>query len=239
MKNMEEKSIPLVLLTGRMTSGYVWKYQKQYFEKSREVLIPVNYFGDKSVKEMAKRLETVLPSRYDLVGWSMGGFVALQLVLSVPERVRNLVLISTSARADSPVRSRQRKIDDQKALQEGLSPEWCRQQLSQVANLTAVDPEFVDSLCEKNAQLTARHLINQTRACSGRPDVRHSLPGIRAPLLVIAGAGDRVIVPSHQIEIAELVPASRIDILQDATHCAPFESSCKVNHLIEEFLQGR
>lgn len=61
-------------------------------------------------------VESVLdrsPSRFVLVGYSMGGRVALRLALDFPERVSRLVLVSSTAGlADAEQRARRRGADD-------------------------------------------------------------------------------------------------------------------------------
>jgi len=228
--------LPLVLLTGRMTSSHAWAYQRNHFTPSREVLAPESYFAEESVAAMAARVIADLPDRFDLVGWSMGGYVALQLALTQPGRIGRLVLISTSAQADLPGRSRLRRLEDRQVLKAGLSPEWCREQLAQVANLERAEPDFLSELCIRNARLTPQMLLAQTRACSTRPDLRNKLSRIEMPVLVVGGGDDSLIPPAHQAEIAEHVPRAQLRILDAAAHCAPFELPQQVNALIADFL---
>src|SRR5689334_18154047 len=46
-------------------------------------------------------LERVPSGRFSLAGHSMGGYVALEIVRQVPDRVERLALINTNARADT------------------------------------------------------------------------------------------------------------------------------------------
>jgi 2-succinyl-6-hydroxy-2,4-cyclohexadiene-1-carboxylate synthase len=56
------------------------------------------------------------PERFTLCGYSLGGRVALQVALAAPERVRRLVLVSTSAGIEDPAeRAARRAADDQLA----------------------------------------------------------------------------------------------------------------------------
>jgi pimeloyl-ACP methyl ester carboxylesterase len=49
---------------------------------------------------MARRPLAAAPRRFSLVALSMGGYVAFEIFRQAPERVTNLVLLSTSAGAD-------------------------------------------------------------------------------------------------------------------------------------------
>jgi pimeloyl-ACP methyl ester carboxylesterase len=56
---------------------------------------------DDTVHGMAARLLDDAPERFVLVGMSMGGYVAHEVLRQAPDRVSGLALISTSARPDS------------------------------------------------------------------------------------------------------------------------------------------
>ena len=66
---------------------------------------------DDTIPSMAARLLDDAPQRFVLVGLSMGGYVALEVLRQAPERVSGLALISTSARPDSAeqLQSRERQ----------------------------------------------------------------------------------------------------------------------------------
>jgi len=56
---------------------------------------------DDTIAGMATRLLRDASGRFVLLGTSMGGYVALEVVRQAPGRVAGLALVSTSARADS------------------------------------------------------------------------------------------------------------------------------------------
>jgi len=56
---------------------------------------------DTSVEAMARRVLAAAPPTFLLVGFSMGGYVARAIARQAPDRVRALVLMSTSTRGDT------------------------------------------------------------------------------------------------------------------------------------------
>jgi 2-succinyl-6-hydroxy-2,4-cyclohexadiene-1-carboxylate synthase len=63
------------------------------------------------------------PGRFVLCGYSLGGRVALHVALSAPERITNLVLVSTSAGiADPTARAERRRADRQLARELESTP---------------------------------------------------------------------------------------------------------------------
>ena len=57
---------------------------------------------DDTIAGMAARLLLDAPEEFTLLGTSMGGYVALEVIRQAPHRVQALALVSTSARADTP-----------------------------------------------------------------------------------------------------------------------------------------
>lgn len=61
-------------------------------------------------------IAALAPAQFDLCGYSMGGRLALHVALALPQRVRRLVLISTSGGIDDPAeRSARREADEKLA----------------------------------------------------------------------------------------------------------------------------
>ena len=55
----------------------------------------------------------------DVVGFSLGGLLALRLIALAPQRIRNLVLIATNAQAATP--AHRERTEQHKALVLGFS----------------------------------------------------------------------------------------------------------------------
>ncbi len=58
------------------------------------------------------------PERFVLCGYSLGGRVALHVALAAPERVRRLVLVSTSAGIEDPDERNARRLADERLAEE-------------------------------------------------------------------------------------------------------------------------
>ena len=64
---------------------------------------------DDRLAKIAQRLLASVPGPFALVGLSMGGYIALEVVRQAPERVLALALLSTSARPDTPEQAATRR----------------------------------------------------------------------------------------------------------------------------------
>jgi len=97
--------LPLVLVPGLLCDERLWRPQAQRLADLADPVI-ADVIGEGSMSEMARSvLEAAPPAgRFALAGLSMGGYVALEVMRVVPDRVARLALLDTSARADPPSR---------------------------------------------------------------------------------------------------------------------------------------
>jgi len=177
--------------------------------------------------------ETLAPitERYTLLGWSLGGQLALDLAAALPAGVERLALIATTP----------------KFLK---SPNWrCgtpRPLLARLVHRLHSEGEravsdFLALLARGSAPGTAARVLSKLRAAlrthgAARPealtaglarlrdgDLRKALPMVRVPVLVIAGERDRIIRPSAARALAAALPDARYVEVAGAAH-APFLS---------------
>lgn len=171
-----------------------------------------------------------------LCGASMGGMVAMEASRQAPARVRGLALLGTSARPETPD---MRTLREQAIVlfEQGRADEVLR------ANVAfAFDPRHPDlrTLTERYVALVLRagstQLVRQNRAVIARPDARPHLPALRCPVLVLAGASDRLTPPECAREIAGLAPGAELHILPQCGHMLTMEQPDAVNTLLLAWL---
>ena len=192
--------------------------------------------SDDTIEAMAARLLRDAPERFTLLGTSMGGYVALEVVRQAPERVRALALVSTSARADTPEQVNTR-------LQQSQLVEQGRFE----AVVDAAFPAVVAARNESNrtlrnswramaAAVGPAAFLRQQAATMGRADSRVLLPSISCPTTVIHGAEDRLIPVEMGREIADAAPGAEFVLIQDAGHFAMSEQPTSAAAAVSEFL---
>ncbi|HYI58451.1 MAG TPA: hypothetical protein VEX66_09795, partial [Microlunatus sp.] len=85
----ESELLPRVLLTGMNCSARLWTDLHLGPALTPQLTEP-------TMSGQVDRLLDELPERFDLVGLSLGGIVAMALTRTAPERVTGLCLLSTS-----------------------------------------------------------------------------------------------------------------------------------------------
>jgi len=177
--------------------------------------------------------ETLAPitGRYTLVGWSLGGQLALDLAAALPAPIERLVLIATtpkflkspSWRCGTPRPLLARLIHRLHSESERAVSDFLALLASGSAPGTAarVLAKLRAALCAHGSACPEALSAGLARLRDG--DLRPALPLVSVPALVIAGARDRIIRPSAGRALAHALPDAHYLEVQGASH-APFLS---------------
>ncbi|MEZ0234850.1 MAG: alpha/beta fold hydrolase [Actinomycetota bacterium] len=218
--------------------------------------------GDLSVRSMGRDIATVLEAvapdrRVVIVGHSMGAIATLALAEVRPDlmatSVAGVVLVGTSAsdlvrgamgsitdiirpRLGS-LRSAAERVDRlRKAVL--ASPTDLR---GAVVRLTQFGPDAPRHVVEHVVHLAERASSEVwTDGLAGllETDLRHVLPRIRMPALVVVGEHDRVTPPSSAVELAAALPDGRFVVLDGAGHIAMMERPVELDREIRAFARA-
>ena len=176
---------------------------------------------DRLSDDVAGLVEALGEPSADVVGLSMGGYVALALWERHPQLVRSLVLSNTRATADSEEGRAGRDAQAVAVVNEGRQP---------------LATKLVDALLSPGAELAAkarlRTMVESTpvetivaslRGMAERPDRTELLGSISVPTLVIAGEEDGLIPPLDMHELSAAITGSEFLVVPGAGHLVPIE----------------
>lgn len=180
---------------------------------------------------------------YALLGWSLGGQIALQLAADQPAAgVRRLALIAVTPRlvaaedwphGAAPARLAQQAADLESDYRRTVS-EFLELQVRGSASGAAALDELRAALFAHGFPAPAAlardlDLLRET-------DLRPRLAAIAVPTLVIAGQYDRVTLPAASQALADALPEARYVEIRRAAH-APFLSHLgELSTLVRDFL---
>ena len=97
----------LLLIPGLVCDAQVWRHQTSYLADIAHIAIPPVDQSETMV-DMAKNVLLVAPRQFAVAGFSMGGYIALEMLRQAPERITRLALLDTTARDDTNVKARVR-----------------------------------------------------------------------------------------------------------------------------------
>ena len=236
---------PLVMIMGLGADSRGWTMQQSAFaEHYRLVLIDNRAVGKSStpsepftIAQMAEDTLAVMDDasieRAHILGVSLGGCIAQELVLAAPERVRSLALGSTYA-GPTAWRSRIRELQLEILRGQGIEA------LIRFRALFIFTPGLFQSapalmtIIEKTmAETPVEGYLLQVDAAEAH-DARARLGEITSPTLVLTGKRDILVPPELSSEVASLIPGAELDMFESA-HAIQLEEAERFNETVLAF----
>ncbi len=197
------------------------------------VRVIANQGGD--ISAMAASLLERAPPRFILLGHSLGGYVALQAVLAAPERIAGLVLVTTSARAETET-ARQARAD---LIARGRTD--FPGVVSRLARAALAPAHRAALTLPVEAMMLAggfERVMGEQLATATRPAPAAQLPEIACPVLVISGGQDAVIDPAASDELAAGIAQARLVRIEASGHMPHLEARETFRAALADWLQG-
>ena len=189
-----------------------------------------------SISAMAdEALKEAPAGRFVLIGLSMGGYVAFEIMRRAPERVCGLILLDTSARPDTPESSATRQAlmtlaeTDLDAVTEQLLPKLSHPERVSLPAVRGV----IQSMA---ASLGKEVFIRQQKAIMSRPDSRPTLAKITCPTLVICGREDLITPLEMAEEITAGIKHAQLKIIEQCGHLSTLDQPEVVGKLIARWI---
>ena len=225
--------MPLVLVPGFMTDKAMWTSFEDEMAEFRPI-VHADLSIDDSISAMARRAIAEAPPRFVLVGFSLGGYVAREITRLAPDRVRALVLVATSSRADTTQQS-QRKAEAARLVSnpfKGLSRSAIEQSLHPAR---ASDPDLIARIRAMGLRLGGDAFQRQSNLA--RDSDFDRLGEIRCPTLIVAAAEDQVRSLAEADELEVGIPNSTRAIVRDSGHMIPMEQPVILAETIKSWLR--
>ncbi|MCP4223380.1 MAG: alpha/beta fold hydrolase, partial [Actinomycetia bacterium] len=180
-----------------------------YGMSERVTGVPLSMEG--LAEDVAGFIEALGYDQADIVGLSMGGYVALALWESHPTMIRSLVLANTRAGADSEEGKAGREAQAQAVVAEGraaLAAKLVGALLAPAHELTAA--ARLRTMVEAAPVET---IVASLRGMAARPDRTELLGTIGVPTLVMSGEEDALIPPLDSHEMSSAIPGSEFFVV--------------------------
>jgi pimeloyl-ACP methyl ester carboxylesterase len=189
-----------------------------------------------SMRQMASTLLAGTPPRFTLVGLSLGGYVAFEVLRRAASRLERLALLDTRASADNDA-SRAGRLADIAKVREGgieaLVPELPARWLLP-AHLARGD--LVELMGSMARSVGSNGQRNQQRAMLARPASFDELARSTLPTLVLCGAEDPVTPVADHVAMAQQAAGARLEIVPGCGHLSTLEQPEAVNRILVDWL---
>jgi pimeloyl-ACP methyl ester carboxylesterase len=231
------QALPIVLIPGLLSSPRLYGEQIPELWRVGPVTIADNTRDD-SMAGLARGILAAAPPRFALVGLSMGGYIAFEVMRQAPSRVARLALLDTAATPDTAEQSERRRR--QIALVEnGRFGDIADLLFAHLVHPARQDDDALRWVVRRMADETGpAAFVRQQTANMNRPDSRPDLGAIRCPTLVLVGDSDEITPPARAAEIAGAIPGAAHVVVPDCGHLSTLERPAEVTQALLEWLQG-
>lgn len=234
-----ERAVPILFLHGVGSDKSVWNGQLEHFGRDRPA-IAIDYpgYGESAFVPDATRddfaraawaaLDALGISNAHICGLSLGGVVAMAMYAASPGRCCSLIIADSFAVHPQGQAIYDRSVaasNDMRRLAEArigalMASEDAALRAQVIETMARIDPEAY--------RLGARAVW--------LADQRERAAAIEAPTLILCGAEDAITPPALSEELAALIPNSRLEMIEGASHLANLDKAAEFNRLIEDFL---
>ena len=249
---------PLVLLHGFTGSAETWREPARCWGDAFTTIAvdlighgrsdapadPARYRMERCVADLVALFDQLGLDRPAVLGYSLGGRVALHLALAAPERVERLILESASpGLADPKERAARIRADESLAdaiERDGLEAFVARwEKLPLFASQERLPRETREGLRRQRLRNTPRGLANSLRGmgAGAMEPVFPRLGELRMPVLLVVGELDAKYCVLGR-SMAAVIPNAQLAIVQDAGHTVHLEQPRMFEDLVRRLLAG-
>jgi pimeloyl-ACP methyl ester carboxylesterase len=229
-------SLPLLLLPGTLCDERV--FAPLIARLANQPVLFADMTAATTTPDLAEQILRDAPDRFALLGFSLGGIVALEMIAQAPHRIAALALVDTTARPDPEANASVRRGAVERARAHGLASYIDDVWPDPVSTVNADRQDLRDLLVAMAERGGADVLASQTEVAIYRADSRPRLPSIDVPTLVLCGADDGICRPDLHREIADLIPDATLTVIPDAGHFALIERPDEVANHVRDWLSA-
>ncbi len=224
----------LILVPGLICDDEVWAHaQANLSDLAACQIVPADEAD--TMQGLAQAVLDNAPETFAIAGFSMGGYVALEVLRQAPERVSRLAILDATARGDTSEKAagRHAAIAD---CEEGRFDDLLDRFVPQLLHPDRMAEPLAERVRAMGHRVGPELFARRHRAMLTRTDGRDLLAGCDIPVRAICGRSDALTSVEEHQEIADLAPRGRLSIVEDCGHMPPLERPQAATALLRDWL---
>lgn len=240
----------LLLLHGFSLDHTLWENQIKDLEKKYRIIVPDlrgsgltgNSSEEVTIEQMADDIIAFINalniSSIAVAGFSMGGYILLEMLLRNPLNIRAAAFISTRSSADS-IEGMEKREEQMIAIINDGTEKFANNFLTELFDhsFASKNPESVERIKNIISSQSPENVAKLLNAIRLRKDLTSRLHEIKIPCTVIGGNKDRLIHKNDFYELNEHLSSCSYHLLENVGHMTPIESSKEVSFFLDKLLQ--
>lgn len=224
----------LILIPGLLNDADLWRDQVAFLSSDFDVRVADITRGE-TLADLARTVLEDAPPTLSVAGFSLGGYVAQEMLRQAPERIERLALLDTAIRPDTPERAKERqalsRLADAPGRFIGMGDRMMRAYLSPEH---AADPAMTGRVQAMTRRLGLDVFLRQNAL--ERPDGEAALRSFDGPVLILCGEMDQITPLSTHREMAALVANGELVVVPDCGHLTPIEAPDIVSRALRRWM---
>jgi len=241
----------LVLIHGWAMSSQVWKDWLPVLEKHYRVFcvdLPghggCTYDQPWSMDDVLASLADQLPSKSSVLGWSLGGMVALAYANKCPQNVERIVMLASSAKFVQSNDWQHAQMDETlTAFTAGLlnNAASTTKRFLMLQTQGMAEPKKISMLLRRimsEAPAVQKEALISGLAILANADLRQALKAVTCPLLMLMGSEDQLIPLGVANDSRKINSNVESCVIEGASHVPFLSHQEHVDNATEQFLSA-
>ena len=224
----------IYFLSGTMCTIDLWQFIFPEIKNYKPVYIDIT--SAISFEEINTIINSKIEEPAILIGFSLGGFSALNFASQYPEKIKKLIIIAASSKglSEDEIKLRQSTISFLETHSyKGISKIRVQQFLHPKNHHNNI---LIKIIKKMDAELGKDILIKQLTATSNRVDITEKLKSIDNPILLIGSKEDSLVSHNDITDLKKELKNSFSILVKQCGHMIPLEKPIEIADIINNYL---
>lgn len=229
---------PVYFIPGAYCDVEIFAPQIMDLGRDFDVMIKRVLSADRAI-DAARQAALHLPRKVALVGYGLGGNIALELARLAPDHISRIALISSDVFAEQPkeAAAREHRIIE---LRSGRFQDAMRNEFAArlgVGAGPALDAHpLYPALMDMALRVGEKRILSHVRLLQRRADQQSNLRKLMLPTAIISGMNDPLVLEKRARLKAQLTPHARLTMIENCGHYPTWQAAGQVNAALRDWL---